>query len=449
VTTEHDDHSDDEMIAPGISRRSFLRALGITTTVAVPVIGSSIGAPGASASNSNSSQRASAALASAAGAKAAAPPASNGNGILVMITLYGGNDGLNTVVPYSDAAYQAGRADLALRDAAVLPIDASFGLHSSLARVKGLFDQKKVAIVHGVGYPEPTRSHFRSMDIWQTARPDTNELTGWLGRWHDATGPDPLRMVNIGSSIPRFMVGTKGSGAALNPGKLTLPGGKQGETIVTELGRGADNASLGRWGQRLAASNADLVRVKNTFAPMLGASQAGGGGSTNLEGGVALGAAVSPLTRDLQEVSVLIRAGAPTRVYGVALGGFDTHAVEREQHARLLGYVDQAIGTFYDEISKDPKGQQVTVVVYSEFGRRVNVNGSNGTDHGTAAPILVIGPSVKGGFYGQPPSLTDLDQGDLKFTTDFRSVYSTVLGAGLGIDANAVLGKAFAPLGFL
>ncbi len=434
------------MIAPGISRRSFLRALGITTTVAVPAIGSSIGAPGASA-KARSVQRASAAASRSANA---APPASNGNGILVMVTLYGGNDGLNTVVPYSDAAYQAGRADLALRDAAVLPLDASFGLNSSLARVKGLWDQKKVAIVHGVGYPEPNRSHFRSMDIWQTGRPDAVENTGWLGRWHDATGPDPLRMVNIGTSLPRFMVGTKGSGAALNPGKLSLPGGKNGETIVTELGRGADNASLGRWGQRLAASNADLVRAKNTFAPMLGASAGpGGGGSTNLEGGVALGAAVSPLTRDLQEVSLLIRAGAPTRVYGVALGGFDTHAVEREQHARLLSYVDQAIGTFYDEISKDPKGQQVTVVVYSEFGRRVNVNGSNGTDHGTAAPILVVGPSVKGGFYGQPPSLTDLDQGDLKFTTDFRSVYSTVLGAGLGLDPTAVLGKAFAPLGFL
>lgn len=452
------DGSHDEMIAPGISRRSFMRALGLTgAAAAVPVVSSSLGATSAAAALAVSpAARAASKGARTQAGQATASSSASADGILVMVTLYGGNDGLNTVVPFGDPAYQAARGNLALRDGAILPLDSSFALNSSLQRMKGLWDQKKLAIVQGVGYPNPNRSHFRSMDIWQTARAEEVTNTGWLGRWHDATGPDPLRMVNIGRSLPRFMFGTKGSGAAINPGKLTLPGGKNGEALLTELGRGSGASSLGPLGARIAASNADLVRSKNSFAPILNAAKAdgsydnAGGGSTNLEGGgAASGDSASGLTRDLQQVSLLIRAGAPTRVYGVALGGFDTHADEANQHARLLSYVDQAVGTFYDEVSKDPRGQNVTVVIYSEFGRRVQGNGSDGTDHGTAAPMLVVGPQVKGGFYGQPSSLTDLDQGDLKFTTDFRSVYATVLGKTLGLDPAAALGKAYPTLAFL
>ena len=363
-----------------------------------------------------------------------------------MVTLYGGNDGMNMVVPYGDPAYAANRQAVAINPDQVLKIENGFGLHPEMKGLKSFYDQKRLAIVHGVGYPQPNRSHFRSMDIWQTARPTEVTNTGWLGRWYDATGPDALRMINIGGSLPRFMIGTKGAGANLNPGKITLPGGAAGERTIQGLGRNQENVSaLGQWGTRIAASNADLLRVKNTYAPLLNNStEAAGGGSTNLEGEASNG-----LTRDMQEVARLVNAGAPARVYGVSLGGFDTHAGELGQHAQLMAYLDQALTAFSASIAANPRGQKVTVVVYSEFGRRVQVNGSDGTDHGMAAPVLVLGPQVKGGQYGQPPSLTDLDLGDLKFTTDFRSVYATVLGKTLGIDPAVSLGGSFPLLGFL
>jgi uncharacterized protein (DUF1501 family) len=426
------DPTEDQEIAPGISRRSFMAALGVGAgAVAIPGWASRAEAAPAQTARPGNARQQSGGSSSAAGAA--------GDGIVVMVTLYGGNDGLNTVVPYTDPAYQAGRQQLAIPADQVLKIDNNFGLHPSMAGLKSVYDQGKLAVVMGVGYPEPNRSHFRSMDIWQSARPQEFSNIGWLGRWHDATGPDALRMLNIGGSLPRFMVGTKGSGASLNPGRIDLPGGKVGEEVVASMGRNEDQ-SLGQWGLRIAKSNADLVRVKNTYAPLLSAGSAeyGGGGSTNLEG-----EGGNSLTRELQEVAKLINAGAPARVYGVALGGFDTHASELGQHSRLLGYVSEALTGFHTAMMASPRGQKVTVVVYSEFGRRVNVNGSDGTDHGAASSMFVLGPQVKGGLYGTPPSLTDLDNGDLKVTTDFRSVYATVLGKTLGIDPSVALGSAF------
>jgi uncharacterized protein (DUF1501 family) len=459
MSSTHNDHqytdgSDqfaaDQEIAPGITRRSFMAALGIGAGVAAAPMSAVSAAKAKRPKAPNvATAPAPSSVASAAAPSTAVPstvaPSANGDGILVMVTLYGGNDGLNTVVPFTDPAYLAARPNVAVSPDQALRLDANFGLHPSLVGVKALFDQKRLAIVQGVGYPQPNRSHFRSMDIWQTARPVEVTNTGWLGRWHDATGPDPLRMINIGGSMPRFMIGTKGAGANLNPGKLTLPGGVAGERALTSLGRNAENtAALGAWGARIAGSNADLLRVKNTYAPLINTTADATGGGTNLEG-----EGYNSLTRDLLEVAQLINAGAPARVYGASLGGFDTHASEIETHARLMSYVDQALTQFYAAVSSNPRGQKVTLMVYSEFGRRVAINGSFGTDHGTAGPVLVLGPQVKGGLYGQPASLTDLDDGDLKFTTDFRSVYATVLGSTLGIDPSAALGGNFPALGFL
>jgi uncharacterized protein (DUF1501 family) len=181
---------------------------------------------------------------------------------------------------------------------------------------------------------------------------------------------------------------------------------------------------------------------------MVSGTGAATGGSANLEGGaVAQGTATtSGLQRDLQHVALLVKAGVPTRVFSVALGGFDTHASQPDQHARLMGVVDAALSGFLASLEGHPNGAKVTVLVYSEFGRRVAANASNGTDHGTAGPVLVLGPQVAGGFHGEPPSLTDLDQGDLKHTVDYRSVYSALLGSVLGIDPAAVLGRSFAPV---
>ena len=416
------------------SRRNFLRALGIgATAAAVPV------AVGRSA-------------ATAATAPRAASPsaqANAGTGTFVLFTLYGGNDGLNTVVPYGDSAYLSGRGALAITADQVLKLDDQWGLNPSLTGIKALWDRKRVAIIRGVGYPNPNRSHFRSMDIWQSGVPDGFENTGWLGRWHDATGADPLRMVSLGASLPRAMIGTKGGGAALPNGRLTLPGGPGVTSAFAELHRGGAGAELGPWGARLGAAGGDLLRVQKAFAPIL-AGTVGGAGGTSLEGGATANSENhTELDDQFDEVATLIKGGAPTRAFSVSLGGFDTHATERDQHARLLKAIDQGITRFFAAFEGDARGDGVTVLVHSEFGRRVAANSSNGTDHGTAAPVLMIGPSVKGGYYGDAPSLTDLDQGDLKFTTDFRSVYATVLGSVLGLDPAAVLGKAFAPVPFL
>jgi uncharacterized protein (DUF1501 family) len=375
------------------------------------------------------------------------PKAAPGNGILVMLTLYGGNDGLNTVVP-NDPAYLAARGELAHQPSTTLKLDDAFGLNPAMPGFKSLWDAKRLAIVRGVGYPNPNRSHFRSMDIWQTAIPDRFEVSGWLGRWHDATGGDPLRMVNIGASMPRAMVSIKGGGgAALPNGNLVLPGGIGISKVFAELGR--TPSTLGPLANKVIGNNNDLLRVIDKFGPILKGNVVATG-AVSLEGGAtANGDNRTQLDDQFDEVARLVKGGVPTRVFSVSLGGFDTHANEKDTQARLLNAVDQAVTRFVNEMAASPNGAKVTVVIYSEFGRRVKANDSGGTDHGTASSVFVVGPQVNGGFYGDPPSLTDLDDGDVKFTTDFRSIYSSLLGNVLGIDPASVLGKAFASIAVL
>jgi uncharacterized protein (DUF1501 family) len=380
-------------------------------------------------------------VAVASPAVASVPKAAPGNGILVLLTLYGGNDGLNTVVP-TDSAYLAARGELAHQPNTTLRLDDAFGLNPAMPGFKSLWDAKRLAIVRGVGYTNPNRSHFRSMDIWQTATPDRLEVSGWLGRWHDATGGDPLRMVNIGASMPRAMVSIKGGGgAALPNGNLVLPGGAGISKAFAELGR-TFNAG-GPLAGKVIGNNNDLLRVIDKFAPILKGNVAATG-AVSLEGGAtANGDNRTQLDDQFDEVARLINGGAPTRAFSVSLGGFDTHASEKESQARLLSAVDQAVTRFVNTMAASPNGAKVTVAIYSEFGRRVKANDSGGTDHGTANSVFIVGPQVNGGFYGDPPSLTDLDDGDLKFTTDFRAIYSTVLSNVLGVDPASVLGRAF------
>ena len=371
-------------------------------------------------------------------------------GILVLVTLYGGNDGLDTLIPYANSAYLAGRGALAVGADRVLTLDPEFGLHPSMVGFKKLWDDQKLAIVRGVGYPNPNRSHFRSMDIWQSGVPDRAEVSGWLGRWQDATSTDPLRMLSLGPSVPRALIGLKGGGgSALPNGQVVLPGGAGITNAFVELGRGLAGSELGPWGAKVGSSVTNLVRVIDQLGPILknGTQSAE---TASLEGGSAAnGDSNSVLDSQLTDVATLIKGDAPTRVYSVALGGFDTHAREQDQHARLLGTVDGAISRFLASLANQPRAAGVTVVVYSEFGRRVSANLSDGTDHGTAAPVFVVGPGVRGGFYGEPPSLTDLDQGDLKYTTDFRSVYASILADVLGVDPSVTLSGSWPRLPFL
>jgi uncharacterized protein (DUF1501 family) len=421
-----------------LNRRTFLTAAGVGTAGAVATL------------------RPWEALLDAA----ARDPLAPGTGVLVLVTLYGGNDGLNTVIPYDDRRYQDARPELAYRAEQVLRIGDGLGLNPSLKQVKKLWDGGHLAVVQGVGYPDPSRSHFRSMDIWQTGSPERPSHSGWLGRWLDATGTDPLRAVGIGATLPILLAGEKTAGAAVPLGPLAVPAGPQGQAF-----RAVEDPFPGqpRLAARVAQSGEDLLAVAARLQPVLDQVEEGEQNGPVLEGsGGRGGAELAPmpglatghgpqrakragrqgeLADQLGIVARLVKAGVPARVYNVSLGGFDTHADEKGTQERLLAELDAGIGGFFDALGDDPRGNGVVLATFSEFGRRVAANGSQGTDHGTAAPMLVAGRPVRGGLHGEPPDLADLDDGDLKHTTDFRRVLATLLARVLDADPQTALGK--------
>jgi uncharacterized protein (DUF1501 family) len=361
-------------------------------------------------------------------------PLPSGAGVVVLVTLYGGNDGLNTVIPLDDGHYLGARGALAYQAHEALPLSDGLGLHPNLKGLQQLWVKRKLAVVRGVGYPNPVRSHFRSMDIWQSAAPDTDVATGWIGRWLDRTGASPLRAVSVGSTVPLAMVGDTGAGTAVPVGSFTLPGGDRIVRVVDDLAVASPDRSP--LATLVVRSGADLVSASATVTRALASSQP----PTAPQGQPA-----NELAAQLQLVRTLIKARVPTRVYSVSLGGFDTHAGEKSTHAALMTKLDTALSDFVAAMERDPRGRGVTVVVYSEFGRRVATNASGGTDHGTAAPVFVLGPPVRGGFYGEEPSLIDLDSGDLKATVDFRSVYATLLRQVLRVDPDVAISTGTFP----
>ncbi|HEY8790125.1 MAG TPA: DUF1501 domain-containing protein [Actinopolymorphaceae bacterium] len=372
--------------------------------------------------------------------------------VLVVVTLYGGNDGLNTVVPAGDKAYQSARPDLAYQPNEVLDLGDGLGLNPGMTGLHKLWNDRQLAIVRGVGYPQPDHSHFRSMAIWQTASPQTSVPTGWLGRWLDRTGDDPIRAVSIDPVLPPMLAGEKTAAASCPVSGLVLPPAVLGTSLS---GLGVASADDGTWQARVAKSYADLGRAAKVLGPAVpkaGAAKGHGKNATPTPTATpdpddpdAASATASSaggtggLARQLDVVASLVEAGVPTRAYSVSLGGFDTHADERATQQRLLGELDQALSGFAARLATTDRGKQVVTLVYSEFGRRVTANASEGTDHGTAGPVFVLGKGVLGGFHGDQPSLTDLDDGDLKAGTDFRDVYASVLQTVLGADPGAVL----------
>ncbi|HEX2904928.1 MAG TPA: DUF1501 domain-containing protein [Jatrophihabitans sp.] len=367
---------------------------------------------------------------------AASNPLPAGEQVLVVLTLYGGNDGLNTLVPYADAAYHSARPDLAYTPEEVQKLDGEFGLNPAMAGFAKLWQQHQLAIVRGVGYPEPDHSHFRSMDIWQTAAPQSPVNTGWIGRWLDATGDDPLRAVNIGSVLPPLVLGAKASAAALPLGRQrTAP--KPLSTALMAMSQPDPTDSPSR--ALVCSSFAADHQVDSTFATVLSPNSTGE--QTDQQSPAGSGGGQGSLADQLAVVAKCITAGVPTRVYSVSQGGFDTHADEKDAQKNALDMVDKAVSAFLTAIGGTARGKDVTLMMYSEFGRRVQANASQGTDHGTAGPMFVAGPRVKGGYYGDQPSLTDLDNGDLKVTTDFRAVYAELLDKVLGADPTQIVGS--------
>ncbi|MDP7704188.1 DUF1501 domain-containing protein [Mycobacterium sp. TY815] len=355
-------------------------------------------------------------------------PLADDAGVLVIVTLYGGNDGINTLIPYADNAYHDARPELAYAAEDVLHLDDRLGLNPAMRGLAELWTKRELAIVRGVGYPKPDHSHFRSMDIWQTASPSEPVATGWIGRWLDATGDDPLRAVSVGSVLPLLSVGEKQTAAALSttgtghrdnafrPTIQTLSADDPGDTPAMSAVRRSYRAALST---DAAFENLTAAQSDNALAGRLGM------------------------------VAAAITARVPARVYMVHLGGFDTHADERGTQQRLLQTFDEALTPFLQQMAGDRCGRNVVVLAYSEFGRRVAANASQGTDHGTAGPVFVAGVPVKGGFYGEEPSLTDLDHGDLKYRTDFRDIYHELLVRTLGTDPVPAVGAGRTSLGFL
>jgi uncharacterized protein (DUF1501 family) len=350
-------------------------------------------------------------------------------GVLVIVSLYGGNDGINTLIPYADNAYHDARPELAYAPGDVLRLDQQLGLNPAMKGLAQLWNQRQLAIVRGVSYPQPDHSHFRSMDIWQTASPAEPVSTGWIGRWLDATGDDPLRAVNIGAVLPPLAVGAKCTAAALARGGV--PGSAEKfDTVMSALGNDDPDDT-----PAMAAVCKAYRAARTTDTTLTSVKPATGSHNS--------------LAAQLSMVANAVKARVPTRVYTVQLGGFDTHANERETQQRLLQSFDEAVTPFLQEMAGDSYGKNVVLLAYSEFGRRVRANASQGTDHGTAGPVFVAGVPVKGGFYGEEPSLTNLDSGDLKFTTDFRDIYYELLSRTIGTDPAPSVGAGRTSLGFL
>jgi uncharacterized protein (DUF1501 family) len=399
----------------------------------------------------------------AEGAASKVLPHTIGDRKLVLVTLYGGNDGLNTVVPYQDSVYLSARGPLAIEPSSVLPLSNGFGLHPGMPGFKKLWDDNHLAIVQGVGFAQPNFSHFESMDIWQTGTPTTPDASGWLGRWLDATGSDPLRAIGIGPTLPVALMGNNVQGAAIPAGQLILPGTRSDQALYSLVAHAS--ASAPTLDRESGAANANLLEVQRILGPILNRtavsvplhlsdsdsdalSGTNAGALAIANGGGGLSSS-NVLSTQLSIVANLILAGASTSVYSVELGGFDTHSAQADTQSTLLNELDTAVSAFVDAVGSSEHGRQTTVLVYTEFGRRVASNASAGTDHGWANVAFAAGPSVKGGFYGEAPDLSKLSEGNLVYTTDFRSLYATVFAEILGVDPKSFLGGTFPTLSFV
>jgi uncharacterized protein (DUF1501 family) len=369
-------------------------------------------------------------------------------GPFVLCTLSGGNDGLNTVVPYADSNYLRLRGDLAIPADQVLTLGTvdgtELGFHPSLTGLYSLFGAGQVAIILGVEYPNPNYSHFLSMDIWQTAELSGDGTAGWIGRWLDATGTDPLRALSVGPTLPTAFVGQHQQASTLNDstsGNSQVPG--QNPQFISSYGKlmtpytGALVLS-----NAVASAGSNLLTVGNAAQTALNAESV----PTNLSGRNA-----GDIGNQFDIVAELIEYGLPTQAYGVSWGSFDTHSDQLQTHAGLLSQLDAAVQDFMGVFPTPVAGKNPVVMIHSEFGRRPDANGSAGTDHSSAGVVLVAGPGVKGGFYGAQPNLAKLDAyGNLVYTTDFRTIYATILEEVLDYgSASTVLGGNFTPIAFL
>jgi len=364
--------------------------------------------------------------------------------VLVMIQLAGGNDGLRTVIPLRNSVLHDLRPQLAAASIAkALPMNNDFGLNHNLPRIAKLWDRGKVAVVEGVGYPQPSLSHFESIRVWETGDPSRRQVNGWLGRTisraYDSYG-HPLTGCGCGVS------GTPGSLKDVNSTVAVIES-QQGfgfvdDDLAATVGA-VYHKTPGLYG---ALFDTAVATVHQTVAELKRVPAVKEGDPTPSYSKDANNQLAAALKLGAQ----LIIAGTGVRLLHVTLDGFDTHQTELAAHDTLMTYLDEAVGGFYDELSKQGRASNVVIATWSEFGRRPEENSSTGTDHGTAAPLILIGDPVAKGVYGQTPDLKRLDDdGNIKYTVDFRSVYQEILDTHLGVDAKEILGSRFDRIPFL
>jgi uncharacterized protein (DUF1501 family) len=366
---------------------------------------------------------------------AAASPRNNGR-ILVVIELSGGNDGLNTVVPYGDDAYYNARPRIGIKPGRLRKLDDHFGFQYTMAGLERLYKDGHMAIVHGVGSEQPSFSHFSSMAYWQTAAPNRGDLYGWVGRLADAMDPEGHAnyVVNIDTQ-QSLAVRSQGHVPLVfdDPQKFVRTGFADEKDVLSAVATrdaGVNEAQEFMYGVSRSALNAEQL-VRDAWANY----------RTPIDYGL--------VRFGLDRVAALMAADFPTRIYYVAYrnNAFDTHVYQGDVHARLWTYTSDHIAAFMKDVARLGRAQDVMVMAFSEFGRRVKENTSQGTDHGTAGPVFMIGAPVAGGQYGRMPSLTDLNDGNMAFTTDFRRVYATAIQSWMGhADTASVLRGPFEPL---
>jgi uncharacterized protein (DUF1501 family) len=372
--------------------------------------------------------------------------------VLVIVEFTGGNDGLNTVIPHADDLYHKARPTLKFTKDQVVKVTDDVGLHPSLRSLEPLLASNALAVVQGVGYPNPDRSHFESMDVWHLADPTRKLTTGWIGRsgseLMDAKGGIPI--MHIGpNKLPLALQGAPGGAVSVNNTqsyRLDLGGGKEERhkarlKLFTELAdvgkdKDKDEGDLLSFVQRRQVQTLSSVeKIQEVLRGTEGGRYYDPTGRFN---------AGNSLAVKLDLVARLIQKGFGTRVFYVSKDGFDTHSDQNKDHRTLLGDVGDGVNQFFEILKQTGHDKRVRLLTFSEFGRRVQENGSGGTDHGAGSCLFVAGPSLaKSGLVGAHPSLKDLDAGDLKYHTDFRRVYATLLDEWLGCDSRSVLGAKF------
>jgi uncharacterized protein (DUF1501 family) len=358
---------------------------------------------------------------------------------LVIVQLSGGNDGLNTIIPYTNDIYYKSRPNIAIAKNDCIKITDEFGINKNLAPLKNLYDKGYLSVINNVGYPNPIRSHFRSTDIWHTAS-DSNQYlnTGWLGRYIDIYGKKPYSGIELDDSLSLIMKGDVLKGIATkNPTSL------YNNTKTPYFKKVLDSQSDAHLSEHnLGYLYKTMIEAKSSAKYIFETSKTYNSTLTYPN---------NPFGKQLKTTAQLINSSVESKVFYVSMGGFDTHVRQEKKQNKLLQTYSEAMDVFVKDLEQKDTFKDTLILTFSEFGRRVQQNAANGTDHGAANNVFIIGKNLKKqGFYNEAPNLIDLDKnGDIKYTVDFRSIYATILDKWLEVDDATILNKSYSKLGFI